>query len=54
MLVSELLILLLRLKQVVMVAEFSTTKCWLEVVWCHTEGWILLVLMVPVVCQLMS
>jgi hypothetical protein len=51
---SELLILLLTLHQVVMVAEFGTTKRWLEVVWCHTQGWILLVLMVPVVCQLMS
>jgi hypothetical protein len=37
-----------------MVAELSTANCWLEVVWCHTEGWILLVLVVPVVCQFMS
>jgi hypothetical protein len=49
----ELLILLPRLHQVVMVAEFSTPKCWFEVVWRHTEGWILLVLVVPVVCKFM-
>jgi hypothetical protein len=37
-----------------MVAEFSTPNCWFEVVWRHTEGWLLLVLVVPVVCKFMS
>jgi hypothetical protein len=36
-----------------MVAEFGTPNCWFEVVWCHTEGWTLLVLVVPVVCKFM-
>jgi len=37
-----------------MVAEFGTHNRWFEVVWCHTEGWLLLVLVVPVVYKFMS